>query len=49
MPSMSGEETFGQLRTIRPNVPVILSSGYWPASFKSRKPQPSLRRRCGTL
>jgi PAS domain S-box-containing protein len=28
MPSMSGEETFGQLRTIRPNVPVILSSGY---------------------
>jgi PAS domain S-box-containing protein len=28
MPSMSGEETFRQLRTIRSNVPVILSSGY---------------------
>ena len=28
MPSMSGEETFRQLRTIRSNVRVILSSGY---------------------
>jgi hypothetical protein len=28
MPSMSGEETFRQLRTIRPNVRVILSSGH---------------------
>ena len=28
MPSMSGEETFRQLRMIRSNVPVILSSGY---------------------
>ena len=28
MPSMSGEETFRQLRTMRSNVCVILSSGY---------------------
>jgi DNA-binding NtrC family response regulator len=28
MPSMSGEETFRQLRTLRSNVRVILSSGY---------------------
>jgi PAS domain S-box-containing protein len=28
MPSMSGEETFRQLRMMRSNVPVILSSGY---------------------
>jgi signal transduction histidine kinase len=28
MPEMSGEETFGRLRDIHPNVPVVLSSGY---------------------
>lgn len=28
MPVMSGEEAFNRLRSIRPNVPVILSSGY---------------------
>ena len=28
MPELSGEETFRELRGIRPDVPVILSSGY---------------------
>ena len=28
MPQMSGEETFRRLRAIRPDVKVILSSGY---------------------
>ncbi len=28
MPEMSGEETFAQLRTIKPDVKVVLSSGY---------------------
>jgi signal transduction histidine kinase len=28
MPEMSGEATFGELRRIRPEVPVILASGY---------------------
>ncbi len=28
MPEMSGEETFAQLQTIRPDVKVVLSSGY---------------------
>ena len=28
MPEMSGEETFRELRRVRPGVPVILSSGY---------------------
>ena len=28
MPLMSGEETLGRLRAIRPDVPVLLSSGY---------------------
>ncbi|MCX5757339.1 MAG: response regulator, partial [Candidatus Hydrogenedentes bacterium] len=28
MPVMSGDEAFGHLRAIRPDVPIILSSGY---------------------
>jgi signal transduction histidine kinase len=28
MPEMSGEETFDQLKSIRPDVPIILTSGY---------------------
>ncbi|HPX11571.1 MAG TPA: response regulator, partial [Syntrophales bacterium] len=28
MPGMSGEETFEQLKEIRPDLPVVLSSGY---------------------
>jgi PAS domain S-box-containing protein len=36
MPSMSGEETFLQLRTIRSNVRVILSSGYNEAEAVKR-------------
>ena len=28
MPEMSGEETFKKLREIRPDVPVLLSSGF---------------------
>jgi FixJ family two-component response regulator len=28
MPVMSGEETLARLKAVRPNVPVILSSGF---------------------
>ncbi|MCK7472392.1 MAG: response regulator [Desulfomicrobium escambiense] len=28
MPRMSGEETFGELRQLHRNVPVVMSSGY---------------------
>jgi signal transduction histidine kinase/CheY-like chemotaxis protein len=36
MPAMSGEETFRHLRTIRPDVKVILSSGYNEVEVMSR-------------
>ena len=28
MPVMSGEEAFARLRTVRPNVPIVVSSGF---------------------
>ena len=28
MPGMGGEETFGRLKAIRPEVPVLVSSGF---------------------
>ena len=28
MPGLSGEETFEQMRRIRPDVPILISSGY---------------------
>ena len=36
MPLMSGEETLNRLRDIRPNIPVLLSSGYNQAEFTER-------------
>jgi CheY-like chemotaxis protein len=42
MPSMGGEETFRQLRAIRSNVRVILSSGYNEVEAVKRFPGKSL-------
>jgi CheY-like chemotaxis protein len=36
MPNMDGEECFRELRRIRPDVPVILSSGYYRADLMHR-------------
>ena len=36
MPEMGGEETFRELRRIRPDVPVLLSSGYNEQDVTSR-------------
>ena len=38
MPLMSGEETLHRLRAIRPDLPVLLSSGYNEAEFIERFP-----------
>ncbi len=36
MPLLSGEETFQQLRAIRPSMPIILCSGYHEVEFEQR-------------
>jgi PAS domain S-box-containing protein len=36
MPEMSGEEVFTQLKSIRPTVPIVLSSGYAEADIEDR-------------
>ena len=36
MPVMNGEQAFGQMRLIDPDVPVILSSGYNEAELVER-------------
>ncbi len=36
MPGLSGQDTFEQLRTIRPDIPIILSSGYTQAEATKR-------------
>jgi PAS domain S-box-containing protein len=42
MPVMSGEETLVRLRTIRPDIPVVLSSGYDEAEATRRFPDKGL-------
>jgi two-component system cell cycle sensor histidine kinase/response regulator CckA len=36
MPQLNGEETFRQLRRLKPNLPVILMSGHTPLELRSR-------------
>lgn len=38
MPLMAGDEVYRELRTLSPDVPILLSSGYAPENFAGRLP-----------